>query len=533
MGTVTLPTWLFGLILLFAAVTMASHFLFPSVRWFFRRRLERAVARLNKRLARPIEPFKLARRHDTIQRVSYDPAVLAAVTEHAREEGVPEEVAFERAQRYAREIVPRFSAFAYFGFAIRAARLLATTLYQVRLARLDEQELRAIDPEATMVFVINHRSNLDYVLVTYLVAQQTTLSYAVGEWARVWPLRTLIRAMGAYFIRRGSRTGLYRRVLATYVAHATRGGVAQAVFPEGGLSLTGGLESPRLGILNYITEAKAAAVGRDVVFVPVALNYERVLEDRVLIAAATAGNRRFPMRIRVVVRFTARFLWQKLRGRAHRFGYAAVSFGRPMSLAGFSGDTEALGHALMDRIGEVMPVLPQPLLAALLLEAAGPVERRELQRIWAERVAALGLYHEVDVATGLEPWPQRNGQRGVVATRAQIPFGHPGIHDNGGPEVLYASAVGIHHDRHPGLCLVGVLRFSRTRPGRPHFGRANPSRANALHPHLAGEDRLCECDPPSYGARRLGFEHRHPVAGANQPVGDTRAEIAPTSQHHQ
>jgi len=408
MGTVTLPTWLFGLILLFAAVTMASHFLFPSVRWFFRRRLERAVARLNKRLARPIEPFKLARRHDTIQRVSYDPAVLAAVTEHAREEGVPEEVAFERAQRYAREIVPRFSAFAYFGFAIRAARLLATTLYQVRLARLDEQELRAIDPEATMVFVINHRSNLDYVLVTYLVAQQTTLSYAVGEWARVWPLRTLIRAMGAYFIRRGSRTGLYRRVLATYVAHATRGGVAQAVFPEGGLSLTGGLESPRLGILNYITEAKAAAVGRDVVFVPVALNYERVLEDRVLIAAATAGNRRFPMRIRVVVRFTARFLWQKLRGRAHRFGYAAVSFGRPMSLAGFSGDTEALGHALMDRIGEVMPVLPQPLLAALLLEAAGPVERGALQRIWAERVAALeaagAVIHMPDgeAAKGLE-----------------------------------------------------------------------------------------------------------------------------------
>ena len=43
--TVTLPLWLLLLILGFAAVTFASHFLFPSVRWFFRRRLERAVAK--------------------------------------------------------------------------------------------------------------------------------------------------------------------------------------------------------------------------------------------------------------------------------------------------------------------------------------------------------------------------------------------------------------------------------------------------------------------------------------------------------
>lgn len=78
-ATVELPVWLFVLILLFAGVTFASHFLFPSVRWFFRRRLERAVAKLNQRLARPIEPFKLARRHDMIQRLIYDPEVNAAI----------------------------------------------------------------------------------------------------------------------------------------------------------------------------------------------------------------------------------------------------------------------------------------------------------------------------------------------------------------------------------------------------------------------------------------------------------------------
>ena len=67
--TVELPLWLLVLILLFAAVTFASHFLFPSVRWFLRRRAERLVAELNRRLHRPIQPFKLLNRTDMIQRL--------------------------------------------------------------------------------------------------------------------------------------------------------------------------------------------------------------------------------------------------------------------------------------------------------------------------------------------------------------------------------------------------------------------------------------------------------------------------------
>ena len=100
---VELPLWALVLILAFAAVTFASHFLFPSVRWFFRKRLERAVAELNTRLTRPIEPFKLARRHDMIQRLIYDPEVSQAIADHAREQGVPEEVGFQTARRYARD----------------------------------------------------------------------------------------------------------------------------------------------------------------------------------------------------------------------------------------------------------------------------------------------------------------------------------------------------------------------------------------------------------------------------------------------
>ena len=368
---VTLPLWLFVLIVLFAGVTFASHFLFPSVRWFLRRRLERAVEQLNTRLKRPIQPFKLARRTDTIRRLIYDPEVAQAIAAHARDNAIREDVAFQKAERYAREIVPGFSAFTYFGFAIRAARVLSRSLYRVRLARANDPALEAIPANATVIFVMNHRSNMDYVLVTWLVAERSALAYAVGEWARVWPLRQLVRAMGGYFIRRRHNNALYRKVLARYVQMATEAGVTQAVFPEGGLSRTGHLGKPRLGLISYILDGFHRGQSRDVVFVPVALNYDRVMEDRNLIDAHLNGARRFRFSLLPIWRYLRRQLWHRVTGRYHRYGYAAVSFGDPLSLTAFLGQGHddapaALGSELMARIAAVMPVTPVPLVAHAL-----------------------------------------------------------------------------------------------------------------------------------------------------------------------
>ncbi len=380
--SVEMPLWLLLLILGFAAIAALDRMLIPSVRWFFRRRLEKAVSRLNKNLDRPIQPFKLARRFDMIQRIIYDPAVAQAVAEHATAQGIPENVAFEEARRYAREIVPSFSASAYFGFAIRAARILSNALYRVRLWHLDEEALGKIDRDATVVFVMNHRSNMDYVLVTYLAAERSALSYAVGEWAQVWPLSRLIRAMGAFFIRRKSRNELYRKVLSCYVRLATQAGVTQAMFPEGGLSQSGALMPAKLGLLKYIVDAHQMD-GRDVVFVPVALNYDHVLEDRILISAAKDKKRRFDARIGVITGQALHQVWLRITGRYHRFGFAGVSFGAPVSLKQMRSETEGdvsrlLARSLMRQIGGLTPILPVPLIAWMMLRT-GPLSRIELE----------------------------------------------------------------------------------------------------------------------------------------------------------
>src|SRR5207253_8383152 len=126
-----------------------------------------------------------------------------------------------------------------------------------------------------------HRSNADYVLVSYALAGQVAISYAVGEWARAFPLETIFKAFGSYFIRRRFREPLYHTVLERYVQLITREGVTQGIFVEGGLSRDGKLRPPTLGLLDYTCRTLTdTAFDRDIWFVPVAFNYYRPLQDR-------------------------------------------------------------------------------------------------------------------------------------------------------------------------------------------------------------------------------------------------------------
>lgn len=384
-ASVEIPVWLLVLGGVLAAIAALDRIIGPGIRWVLRRRMERLVARLNTRLQRPIEPFRLARRKDSIIRLLYDPKVLEAVAEHAAETGIPPQVAFAEAETYVREIVPGFSATLYFGIAARWTRWVTRLLYRVKIGRVDEA-LARIDPKATVIFVINHRSNMDYVFVTWLVSTRTTLSYAVGEWARVWPLSSFIRAMGGFFIRRGSRNALYRRVLARYVQMATDDGVTQAMFPEGGLSLDGRVGPPKMGLISYILQGFRPA-DRDVVFVPVGLAYDRVPEDHILVQAAAEGSRRFRARPFKVLLATIGLLWRRLRGQKASFGTATAGFGAPLSLRDWvatapDSGPEALGDELMARILQAVPVAPVPLAALALVD--GPLPRAALPARLAE-----------------------------------------------------------------------------------------------------------------------------------------------------
>src|SRR5262249_696282 len=184
-----------------------------------------------------------------------------------------------------------------------------------------------------------------------------------------------------------SRDELYRRVLERYIAMATEEGVTQAVYPEGGLSRDGLMREPRFGVLDYMLRGFALDGERDLVFVPLGLNYDRTLEDRTLLLADDTTARR-PGRVGAAwntLRFVGHQVGLMLHSHWHRFGYACVNFGTPVSMRAYAAarnvdfrhmpkeqrtrEVAELGRHLMEQVGRLIPVLPVPLVATVLLRA--------------------------------------------------------------------------------------------------------------------------------------------------------------------
>jgi glycerol-3-phosphate O-acyltransferase len=424
---VTLPLWLFLLLVALSAWAALDRLLVPGARWYLRQRANRVIEELNARLPLEIRAFQRTKRQVLVDRLMYDPKVLEAAEAWSREQGVPRDVALARVGRYAREIVPAFNAYFYFRIGNWISRRVARLLYRVRLGYSDEAGLAAVPPQSTVVFLMNHRSNMDYILVTYLAMDRTALSYAVGEWARIWPLQTLIRATGAYFVRRSSGDPLYRRVLERYIHMATSSGVTQAVYPEGGLSRDGRLRAPKLGLLDYMLRGFDPQGERDLVFIPVGINYDRVLEDRTLLLDTVPDASRTPRKGAALT--TLRFVGRNLRlmalSRWHRFGYACVNFGTPVSMRLWLGERrldfrpmdkeersahlEELGAELMGAVGAIVPVLPVPLVATVVLRAGEPLSELEL------KVRAWRLMTELEAAGAQVYIPRRDQDYAIVA----------------------------------------------------------------------------------------------------------------------
>ena len=387
--SVALPAWALALLGVLAAWTAFEKLVLPALRWMVTHPANQVIDQVSTRLRIGIRPFQRTRRQALIHRLLTDPKVQKAAEAFSSEKKISLEKAMRLTEAYAREIVPRFNAYLYFRVGYWIGRSLARALYRVRVGYIDSAGIAKVDPDSTVVFVMNHRSNMDYVLAGYLAADQAALSYAVGEWARIWPLSALIRAMGAYFVRRNSRDDLYRRVLERYVAMATEAGVPQAVFPEGGLSRDGRMREPRLGVLDYMMRGFRIDGERDLVFVPLGLNYDRVLEDRTLLLSADP-DRRKPGRFWSVWNtfgFALHNAILMLRSEWHRFGYACVNFGSPVSMREYcsargldfhklAGEARRqamseLGHHLMDAVGRVVPVVPVALMARIFMQDPG------------------------------------------------------------------------------------------------------------------------------------------------------------------
>lgn len=343
-----------------------------------------------------IDRYKMRRKHTEIRlEVFGSPRVVDAVKQYAREHRVSLEAAERQARIYLMEIVPKFNLLAYYRVGGPVARAFLHLLYWVVVDRRSIEEFNARVPkDAVVIYMINHRSNVDYVLVAHLLYKFISLSYAVGEWARVWPLNHLFKWFGGYFIRRRYREPLYHAVLSQFVATITRSGVTQGVFLEGGLSRDGAFRKPKLGMLDYIVQSKRdPRFTAPLYFLPTAVTYDRVLEDRNLSDELRGrDDRRGRLgKLWSTLDYLFRNFWRGLFKRFKRYGFAMVAFGEPVLVDDFvrdhpevlAEDFEArkprlreLADETMRRISAAAPVTPVAVVASVL--GTGWSDRRDV-----------------------------------------------------------------------------------------------------------------------------------------------------------
>lgn len=354
-----------------------------------------------------VDRFKLKRRHAEIElEVFGNRAVVDAILTYSREHHVTLEAAAAQARAYLREIVPKFNLLAYYRFGAPIASAIMHFLYRPVVERKALQDFNRQAPKgSSVVYVINHRSNADYVLVAHMLFKFISLSYAVGEWARVWPLNHLFKWFGAYFIRRRYREPLYHAVLGTFVGTITRKGVTQGIFIEGGLTRDGAFRQPKLGMLDYIVGAKRdQEFSAPLYLIPTAINYDRVLEDRNLTEELLGHEDRSTRaeKLRTSLGFLFKNFWRSLWHRFKRYGYAVVTFGTPVLVDEFAQShpdllaatfeqrkpaLRELADRVMSEISAAMAITPVTLAARVFDDHAQPLTDEEI-------AAAIDRYRE-------------------------------------------------------------------------------------------------------------------------------------------
>ena len=281
--------------------------------WYARRSGRRALLHFRARVDR----FKLASRKSVRARLLGDSAIASGGARSRRDGGRQRGRGVEARRRLRprdrsvlqrRRVLPDRLSRRRVGARICSTRWRSSTRIRRRSRRCRATR--------SLVYLMNHRSNADYVLVSYALAGQVAISYAVGEWARAFPLEHMFKAFGSYFVRRRvPRAVVPRGARAIRAAHHARGRDAGNLSRGRADARRASASRRRSGCSTTCSASRATRrIASRMHIVPVAINYDRVLEDRSLLRElASRDGRRAPVARR---RSSAR--WRAISGGTSR-----------------------------------------------------------------------------------------------------------------------------------------------------------------------------------------------------------------------
>ncbi|HET6631469.1 MAG TPA: glycerol-3-phosphate 1-O-acyltransferase PlsB [Rhodanobacteraceae bacterium] len=289
-----------------------------------RRKLARVLRTHFRRIRAAVIGPDLSHKRTVVDAVLDSAPVREAIAASAAKDRISAAKATRKAREFALEI-----AADYAHPVVRSASFMLSGFWNKLydgIAMHHFDKARAAAPGHEVIYVPCHRSHTDYLLLSYQLHMSGVVPphIAAGINLNLPLIGPLLRRGGAFFMRRSFRgNALYSAVFKEYLAQLIDRGVPLEYFIEGGRSRTGRLLTPRSGMLSMTVRAFLRAPRRPVLFQPVYIGYERLMEGNAYVGELSGKPKE---RESWLALLRARKLLKQ------RYGRVAINFGQPVPL---------------------------------------------------------------------------------------------------------------------------------------------------------------------------------------------------------
>ena len=351
----------------------------------------------------------LSHRRTQLRALLNTPSVRKAIALDAETRGIPLVAAQKSAREFALEIASDYTYSVIRAFALFLAWVWNKVYDGVEVHNFDR--VTTVAPGHGIVYVPCHRSHIDYLLLSYIIFNRGLMvpHIAAGANLNLPVVGSILRRSGAFFLRRKLKgEPLYAAVFLEYLHLMIDRGFPLEYFIEGGRSRSGRMLAPKAGILAMTVQSFVRSRSRPLVFVPVYIGYEKLMEGKSYIAELHGRPKKSESLLGLI---------GAVRLLKRNFGKVHVNFGPPLALAEFldlqhpawreetfdaqapwlRGAVDATAMKLARSINAVAVVNPVNLVALTLLST--PKQAADLRLLEKQIGHVQALLNE-------EPWAQ-------------------------------------------------------------------------------------------------------------------------------
>ena len=286
----------------------------------------------------------------------------------------------KKADKYIDEIAAQYNMVIIKIFA-GLIKWVVNTIFEGVTVNMDMlNEVKSMSKKGPLILIPCHKSHIDYLILSYIfyVNNMPCPLVAAGKNLSFWPMGPIFRGGGAFFIRRTFKGAvLYSKVFVEYIHKLLEDGFNIEFFIEGGRSRTGKLMLPKLGLLSILLNAYKDGACDDMIFVPIYIGYDRVVEESSYLNEIEGGQKE-PENLLQIIK--ARKLLKKRCGKIYIKFHQPLSFNELLSQDNIliqdmaSKERNALirnlGFRIINAINNVSVVTPHGLVASVLLNCS-------------------------------------------------------------------------------------------------------------------------------------------------------------------